>query len=135
MSVLRDFQAWYLAQCNGNWEHSYGATISTLDNPGWSVVINLADTALADKEFSETSYGLATPPQLKVDASGRVLLDDTSFSSFVERNEDPNWLVCSVKDRRFEGYGGPQKLEDILTIFLDWAAGTRTGTGSCDAPN
>jgi hypothetical protein len=26
---------WYLAQCNQDWEHEFGITIATLDNPGW----------------------------------------------------------------------------------------------------
>ncbi len=46
--VLAELQRWYLAQCNDDWEHSYGVTIETLDNPGWSVHIDLADTALSD---------------------------------------------------------------------------------------
>jgi hypothetical protein len=28
-------QRWYTAQCDGGWEHHYGITIGTLDNPGW----------------------------------------------------------------------------------------------------
>lgn len=32
-------QVWYESKCDGEWEHSYGVTIETLDNPGWLVVI------------------------------------------------------------------------------------------------
>ena len=45
---LKQLQQWYLANCNGDWEHSYGVTIETLDNPGWSVEIDLAGTRLSD---------------------------------------------------------------------------------------
>jgi hypothetical protein len=31
---------WYLAQCNEDWEHSYGVAIGTLDNPGWSLEVD-----------------------------------------------------------------------------------------------
>jgi hypothetical protein len=37
-------QRWYVAQCNGEWEHSYGIEIGTLDNPGWSLRVDLKDT-------------------------------------------------------------------------------------------
>ena len=30
-------QRWYVAQCDGEWEHAYGVEIGTLDNPGWSI--------------------------------------------------------------------------------------------------
>src|SRR4051812_33664431 len=38
-------QWWYLAQCNDAWEH-FGVGIGTLDNPGWSVRVELTDTSL-----------------------------------------------------------------------------------------
>ncbi|BFV59917.1 hypothetical protein KCMC57_up50210 [Kitasatospora sp. CMC57] len=38
--------AWYTAQCDGDWEHEYGIRIETLDNPGWSVEVDLEGTGL-----------------------------------------------------------------------------------------
>ena len=35
---------WYVARCNGDWEHQWGVTIGTLDNPGWTLVIDLNQT-------------------------------------------------------------------------------------------
>jgi immunity protein 53 of polymorphic toxin system len=49
--VLTWLQGWYATQTDGDWEHSNGITIATLDNPGWSVEIDLADTALAGQVF------------------------------------------------------------------------------------
>ena len=46
MSSLARLEAWYVRQCNGDWEHLYGVTIETLDNPGWSVTIDLTGTKL-----------------------------------------------------------------------------------------
>lgn len=32
--------------CDGDWEHEFGMKIDTLDNPGWSVEVDLAGTEL-----------------------------------------------------------------------------------------
>ncbi|MBX3110363.1 MAG: immunity 53 family protein, partial [Fimbriimonadaceae bacterium] len=42
--VFERLQDWYLGECDGDWEHSYGVKIDTLDNPGWIVTIDLAGT-------------------------------------------------------------------------------------------
>jgi Immunity protein 53 len=39
-------QNWYSSHCDGDWEHDWGASITTLDNPGWFVRINLVGTRL-----------------------------------------------------------------------------------------
>src|SRR5262249_14404082 len=44
-------QAWYATQCNGEWEHGYGLEIETIDNPGWSVKIDLNGTSLTDRHY------------------------------------------------------------------------------------
>jgi hypothetical protein len=31
--VLERLERWYAAQCNGDWKHTYGITLETLDNP------------------------------------------------------------------------------------------------------
>ncbi|QSF46318.1 immunity 53 family protein [Paenibacillus tianjinensis] len=92
MNLLKWLESWYLSQCDGNWEHSYGLIISTLDNPGWSVLINLFETDFENKQFE---------------------------SLILERTED-DWIHCSVKDGLFEGFGGPTNLEEIICIFKDW---------------
>lgn len=33
-------QNWYQSKCDGTWEHEYGLDISTIDNPGWKVLVN-----------------------------------------------------------------------------------------------
>ena len=93
MNVLQYLQRWYQSHCDGDWEHSYGIQIGTLDNPGWSVRIDLARTELANRPF----------PELK-----RTELETA-------------WIHCQVRDTKFEGHGGPFMLEEILTVFLTWA--------------
>jgi len=90
-NVLIQFQEWYASQCNGTWEHSYGVKIQTLDNPGWSVLIELTGTP-----YSESAW----PP-------------------FKQESSDTDWIVCSKKDRVFRGCGDPSKLETIIRYFLD----------------
>ena len=93
MDTLQELQRWYHSQCNGDWEHSYGAKIGTLDNPGWSVIIDLTDTKLASRPFAE-----------------------------VERLEhETEWIHCRVQGGKWEGAGGPFMLEEILRTFLAWA--------------
>ncbi len=94
MNVLADLQKWYQSQCDGIWEHSHGLTIGTLDNPGWSVEIDLADTELANRPFNDVQR----------------LAHET------------DWIHCRVRDQKFEGHSGPFKLDEILQIFLAWAA-------------
>jgi Immunity protein 53 len=99
MNSLHELQDWYLSQCNGDWEHTYGVSIGTLDNPGWSLEVELTDTNLEGLEFKERSYGIG-------------------------KDTEPNgqdWMVCKVKDRKFVSYGGPRKLEEIISVFLAWA--------------
>ena len=93
-NALRRLQEWYTAQCNGDWEHSYGVSIGTIDNPGWSLEVDLAGTHLEGKAFAE----------LKRD---------------YEHERD--WLTCSIRDGKFMGWCGPKKLENMIEVFLAWA--------------
>jgi hypothetical protein len=105
MSALAKLQEWYLAQCNEDWEHTYGVSIGTLDNPGWSLTVELTDTYLEAVKFVEHSYGVGADGH----ASG---------------NE---WLICRIEDRKFVGYGGPRKLEEMISVFLSWAEAGKEG--------
>ena len=68
VEVLGRLERWYAAQCNGDWEHTYGVTLETLDNPGWYFKVELADTYLSDRAFdaivekSASCRHLALPP-------------------------------------------------------------------------
>jgi hypothetical protein len=52
---LAGIQKWYLSQCDGDWEHTYGVTLGTLDNPGWTLTIELQETEWEDVAFSKVS--------------------------------------------------------------------------------
>ena len=93
MNATKELGRWYEAQCNGEWEHHFGVAIRTLDNPGWSVWVDLAGT----------------------------YLEGVPFDPVATEESEHEWVQCKIRDRRFEGYGGPNDLEQIICIFLDWA--------------
>lgn len=86
-------QDWYSAECNGDWEHQYGVRIETLDNPGWSLEIDLWETSLAEQPFRPVS---------------------------LERS-DVDWVHCKVEKAVFKARGGARNLREMLQIFLAWA--------------
>lgn len=42
---------WFCSQCDGDWEHENQIKLSTVDNPGWSLVIDLCGTSLDGVEI------------------------------------------------------------------------------------
>ena len=94
MDVLDWLARWYDAQCDGDWEHEFGPSISTIDNPGWSLKIDLVGT----------------------DCDGRTL-------DCIEYNGDDeiDWWTCWTEENTFHGAGGPLHLRSLLQAFRDWA--------------
>ncbi|MFF2806598.1 Imm53 family immunity protein [Streptomyces sp. NPDC058000] len=54
LDALSFLTAWYTSQCDGDWEHEYGIRIETLDNPGWSVEVDLEETGLSGAILDRT---------------------------------------------------------------------------------
>lgn len=97
--LLKWMQEWYYSQCNDEWEHGYGITIETIDNPGWSIRIDLKETALENKPF------------------GNIDVDNDD----PDEQHDIDWYACSVSNGIFEGVCGPRHLSTIIEIFKKWA--------------
>ena len=92
-NTLEALQQWYLAQCDGDWEHSFGVSITNLDNPGWSLDIDLTGTALMSQAFAP-----------------------------IQRLEhETEWVSCQRTETQFQGRGGPLMLGELIRIFLRWA--------------
>lgn len=100
MSIIARLQQWYLAECDGEWEHSYGVTIETLDNPGWFVSIDLSETYLSDVPFTPRTRG--------------------------NSEEGGDWIWCKSDGVVFTASCGVQMLEEVLDIFLAWAEEQRS---------
>ena len=75
--ILDWMQEWLAQNCDGDWEHAQNFTITTIDNPGWSVTINLSGTKLEEKHFSivETN-NLIFPSRHHHDCFGSVTFVD-----------------------------------------------------------
>jgi hypothetical protein len=91
---LQLLQVWYSSHCDGDWEHQYGISIETLDNPGWLFKVDLTRTELCDQPFDQIH---------------------------VEGDNKNDWYICSVKDHTFEGACGPNRLNKVIAVFLSWA--------------
>ena len=94
MKALSLLEKWYAAHCDGDWEHQYGVSIGTLDNPGWTLEIDLRGT----------------------DAENRTLA-----CLKIERTEN-DWLHYWVEEKKFQARMGPQNLSEAIEIFAAWFA-------------
>ena len=93
MEELAKLQDWYGAQCNGSWEHTYGISLETIDNPGWHLKIDIVDTVLAAKSFPEVKY---------------------------QGQDKHDWYICKVDGATFEAFSGPTNLAIVIGIFVHW---------------
>jgi hypothetical protein len=86
-------QGWYASHCDGDWEHQYGVHIDTLDNPGWTIRIDLVGTELAGRAFERQE---------------------------LHRSED-DWVVAWLADGVWEAACRPLNLGEALHCFREWA--------------
>lgn len=98
---------WYLAECNDDWEHSYGVKIDTLDNPGWTIKIDLRETAFAGRQFQRVEQG----------EPARDLEEWRTLGS---------WLVADVYGDTFNVACGPLDLNAAIQVFRDWVESTQS---------
>jgi hypothetical protein len=90
--VPSTLEQWYLRQCDGEWEHGFGVSISTIDNPGWSADIDLRDTKKQGAILD------------------RVRID----------RDDSNWIHYWVEKGKFKLACGPLNLSEAIDIFVAW---------------
>lgn len=88
--ILERVQTWYEQQCDGDWEHSFGLNIETLDNPGWWVTVDLRETRWSSLHLER---------------------------KVIQRNE-LDWIQFEVTNEKFIGCGGSGNLVEILEVFL-----------------
>lgn len=96
MSELDD---WFVDQCDGDWEHGFGISISTFDNPGWGIDVQLDGTYLQDVSFEE-------------------------IDKYVIENGDDYLQCAKVSDEGrivFRGRCYAGRLNEMIDIFMNWA--------------
>ena len=90
-NILEWIQEWYSSECDGDWEHTYGIKIETLDNPGWVVNIQL----------HETEY------------------EDIELDSGLIENSEHDWYSFRIENSVFNAAGDLSKLEFLLKKFRE----------------
>jgi len=90
--TLSSLERWYGSQCDGNWEHSYGIHIDTLDNPGWDIRIDLRDTRKQDSVLERKR---------------------------TDRTEN-DWIQYWIEKQQFRIVCGPANLSEAVEIFVQW---------------
>lgn len=91
-TMTKWIEQWYLSHCDDSWEHSYGVKIKTISNANWAVLIDVMETELENKKFSEIKN--------------------------ITSQQD--WIECNVENGIFNGKGDAKKLMTILNIFKKW---------------
>lgn len=89
VTPINQLQQWYLAQCDGDWEHDSGIEIGTLDNPGWRARVNMQGASLDGRKFDRVK---------------------------VERS-DNDWIQAWVEENTWHAACGPLNLDEALGIF------------------
>lgn len=92
MSHLQALQEWYAQMCDGDWEHSFGIKMDTVDNPGWIVSIDIVGTSL----------------------SGEICSLEQKFPA-------GEWLQVSCDGEVFRIACGPRSLDRGIATFLRFA--------------
>jgi hypothetical protein len=89
--LIKWIQEWYINQCDGDWEHECGVRINTIDNPGWSIKIDIANI--------NCNY-------------------EISWRLF--ENSENDWFGYKIVDSYFDAAGDSAKLEFLLQMFKNF---------------
>lgn len=89
--MIEWLQKWYSDHCDGDWEHEHPISLISLDNPRWSLSIDVKDTKLEN---------LNIPPTMN-----KISEDD--------------WVGYSLKNGVFEAGGDVFKINRLIEIFKE----------------
>jgi hypothetical protein len=73
-NAVNHLAEWYSRQCDGDWEHEYGIEITTLDNPGWLIRVDLKGTELEGLTIPRAGANSDDGPWLDYHADGEVFI-------------------------------------------------------------
>ncbi len=91
--ALTWLEDWYASQCDGLWEHGYGIEIGNIDNPGWTLKIDLIGTNLENTPFDEARHNF----------DGEV-----------------SWWKCWRDAGEFHAVCGARNLRSVIEVFRAW---------------
>mgnify|MGYP003630527271 CR=1 FL=1 len=91
MDILDWIQVWFKENCDGDWEHGEVIQITTIDNPGWEVEIDISNTSIATMELD-------------------WILNETSKQ---------DWYGVKIADQKFTAAGDIGKLKFLLGLFKE----------------
>ncbi|WP_299102714.1 immunity 53 family protein [uncultured Winogradskyella sp.] len=91
MEILEWIQDWFQSNCDGDWEHGDAIQITTLDNPGWDVEIDISKTSIANLEIKWV----------------------------LNENGKQDWYGVKIQNQRFRAAGDASKLIYLLNLFRE----------------
>lgn len=91
MEILEWIQDWFIQNCDGEWEHSDGIQITSIDTPGWDVEIDISNTSIAN---------IHVP----------WILNETNTQ---------DWYGVKIGNQKFNASGDPGKLIYLLGLFKE----------------
>ncbi|MGJ8716128.1 MAG: immunity 53 family protein [Maribacter stanieri] len=91
MDILDWIQDWFKENCDGDWEHGEVIQITTIDNPGWEVEIDISNTSIASMNLD-------------------WILNETSKQ---------DWYGVKIADQKFTAAGDISKLKFLLGLFKE----------------
>jgi len=92
VEITKWIEDWFFNQLNDEWEHGFGIEIRTLDNPGWSIKVDLVDTPF----------------------------ENISMESLYVENSEDDWYSIEVNEGVYKGYGDALKLDFLLRNFREF---------------
>ncbi len=91
MEILQWIQHWFKENCDGDWEQGEGIQITTLDNPGWEVEIDISNTSIANINIE-------------------WILNEKSAQ---------DWYGVKIESQKFTASGDSGKLKFLLELFKE----------------
>ena len=91
MEILEWIQNWFKDNCDGVWENREVIQITTLDNPGWEIEIDISNTSLAN----------------------------TTINWILNENGKQDWYGVKIENQKFSAAGDSGKLKFLLGLFKE----------------
>lgn len=91
IEVLEWIQNWFKDNCDGEWEKSEVIQITTIENPGWEVEVDISNTSIAN----------------------------TTINWILNENNKHDWYGVKIENQKFTAAGDPGKLIFLLGLFKE----------------